>query len=484
MKILKFGVKYSFVLCIFLNILSCNTDDNTAAKGDSKSANGPASISIKVEGINSGTALLIASFADQNFKIDTATILEQGHFNFQEDSGYPQGAYYVMLPNNKYFQIILSDKQKFSLKTQLADPTATMEVTGNIDNELLYENLKYEREIQPQISNLAQQLKGLTPSSPQYTPLKKKEKELVAKRKNHLAKLFARSPNSLFESFKSAGQNPDLKEYYNSDGTFDFDAQVIQYRKEFWDNVDFTDERLIRTPVIYNKLKRYIKELTVQQPDSIKIATKHLMDQVPLNSEFYKFFANWIALQYEPTKTTLMDSEAIYVDMVQNYITYEKAYWADSAQVFGLQQRAYEMAASLIGLKGPNVTANDPHGNSQSIDDITSPYVIVYLYNPTCDHCIEQTPKLVKFYNQWKSKGVEVFAIAIDTDDESWKKFINKNSMNWINVYDPSNKSIYAKYYVDKTPEIYVLNQERIIIGKNLKVEQIETILNKDKNLR
>ena len=52
--------------------------------------------------------------------------------------------------------------------------------------------------------------------------------------------------------------------------------------------------------------------------------------------------------------------------------------------------------------------------------------------------------------------------------------------MDWINVHDPSNRSIYAKYYVDKTPEVYVLNPERTIIGKNLKVEQIQTIIDKD----
>ena len=77
---------------------------------------------------------------------------------------------------------------------------------------------------------------------------------------------------------------------------------------------------------------------------------------------------------------------------------------------------------------------------------------------------------------------MDVFAIAIDTNDAEWKDYIKKTGMNFTNVHDPTNKSIYAKYYVDQTPELYVLNKDRIIIGKNLKVNQVETIINRDKN--
>jgi hypothetical protein len=77
---------------------------------------------------------------------------------------------------------------------------------------------------------------------------------------------------------------------------------------------------------------------------------------------------------------------------------------------------------------------------------------------------------------------VDVFAIAIDTDENEWKAYIEKNKMTFTNVFDPTNRSIYAKYYVDVTPEVYVLNKERKIIGKNLKVFQIDTIIERDKN--
>jgi len=127
------------------------------------------------------------------------------------------------------------------------------------------------------------------------------------------------------------------------------------------------------------------------------------------------------------------------------------------------------------------VEAPDPSGTPRAISNIDAPYVVVFIYNPECDHCIEETPYLVEFYREWKQRGIEVYAIAIDTGDASWKTFIARNNMNWINVHDPSNRSFYGKYYVDNTPEIYVLNPQRIIIGKNLKVSQIAQVIEMDR---
>ena len=87
------------------------------------------------------------------------------------------------------------------------------------------------------------------------------------------------------------------------------------------------------------------------------------------------------------------------------------------------------------------------------------------MWNPDCEHCAEQTPKLVTLYNQLKPQGVEVFSIAVNTEDDKWKEAIRKYGMPWINVFDPTNQAIYAKYYVDNTPELYILNKERSIIG-------------------
>ena len=395
---------------------------------------------------------------------------------------YKAGLYFLALEQGGSFQMLLDKDQTFSMTTHINNLTGAMQVKGSVDNQVLFESAKKEGDLQTQINAFSQQLKSLTKGTPAYDNIKKQRDAVIAERKAGLEKLFQQYPNTFFTAFKKAGQNPVVKDIRRPDGSVDDVAQVMAYRKEFWDNVDFSDERLLYTPVIANKLKRYITELTPQHPDSIISSAARLVDKALPHPEYFKYFANWITLQYDPKKSTLMDPQAVYTYMIQNYFTEERAFWSSPAEVQSLQTRAYEMAASLVGKKGPNVTAQDQHGQMKSIYDMKAPYIIVYMYNPDCEHCQEQTPKLVQFYKEWKNKGVDVYAIAVDTEDQPWKDYIAKTGMTFTNVHDPSNRAIYAKYFVDQTPELYVLNPDRIIIGKNLKVNQVETIINRDKN--
>lgn len=226
-------------------------------------------------------------------------------------------------------------------------------------------------------------------------------------------------------------------------------------------------------------------ELTVQHPDSIIKSTRLLLDKVLDHKEYFKFFANWITIKYEPTKTSLMDSEAVFSYMIKNYFTYDRAFWSDSAEVYALQLRAKEMGNSLVGQKGPNVKVPNIDGGISELYDLKTPYIIVYMFNPQCEHCMKETPLLVANYKQWKNQGISVYAIAVDTDEAEWKQYVREKGLqDFVNVFDPTNRSIYATYYVDNTPEIYVLNPDREIIGKNLNVDQIMTVINRDRAKR
>ncbi|HNL39915.1 MAG TPA: TlpA disulfide reductase family protein, partial [Saprospiraceae bacterium] len=188
----------------------------------------------------------------------------------------------------------------------------------------------------------------------------------------------------------------------------------------------------------------------------------------------------WIATQYENTKTTVMDGEAVYVHIIKNFFTPELAFWDTPENLEKLQKHVWEMEASLMGRKGPDVAAPNQYGQMKSIYEIQAPIVIVFMYSPDCEHCQEQSPKVEQFYKRWKDKGVEVFGIAVNTTDKEWRDFLVKEGFTFTNVFDPSNRAIYAKYFVDITPELYVLNKDRIIVAKNLNVDQLDTIVERE----
>ncbi len=442
----------------------------------------PPNITVQVQGLSGGGfAKLIGSFEGQNYLADSAQIGPTGQMVFKRQEAYFPGLLYLLLPGDINIQMLVDLDQTFTLSTSLANPVGAMNVEGSVDNQLLYDALKYDEKQRPLVQAASSKMARFKPGTPEYLPAKTEQDKLVEERRLYLEKHFKENPTSLFTSFKRAGQNPDLRDSYKPDGTIDTLRYSYNYRQRFWDGMDFNDERLLYTPVVSKMLERYITELTPQHPDSVVKYSISLVDRVVSKPEFFKYFANWIVLKYDPKESTLMDPQAVFVNMIERYFTYDKAVWSDSAEVFALQQRAYEMSASLMGKKAPNVQVPDLNGKVQALYDKKAPYVVVYMWNPECEHCAEQTPKLVQLYNQMKDKGLDVYGIAVNTEDAKWRDAVKKYGMPWTSVFDPTNKSIYAKYYVDNTPEVYLLNPARTIIAKNLQVDQIMEMVERDK---
>ncbi len=431
-------------------------------------------IRVAIGGVPLEGALLIGQFAEQQFRAAEG-VVEGNAVVFKRDQPFKPGHYYCYFSDGAAVQMLIDQDQTFSFSAPSAqNALLEMKVEGSVDNEMLYDVLKFEAGQQDEFRMLGEAVRGIRPGTPGYDELQADRAKLVTTRTQYQDALFAKHPKSIFTSFKRAGRNPQLKEVRLPDGTIDEQAQVAAFRDEFWDGVDFNDVRLLNTPVIFNKLKRYMKELTPQNAKAIVSSSEKLMAKVMDKPEFFKFFANWITLEYEPGKTTVMDGAAIHVHMIQNYFTKDLAFWSDSMTVYGLQQRADQMAYSLVGQPGPDITVPDVNGNPKRLYDLKKPFIAVYMYNPECEHCIEETPKFVAAMNDLKSE-LDVYAIALDTDPTKWKNFIKANGMgSWTNVYDPSNRSIFKTYYVDNTPELYLLNQDREIVAKNLKVNQLK----------
>jgi len=457
-------MKNFFLLLFISSFLACNS-------GTGSSAGDKPEIKAQITNLTPGQAFLVSYFADQRFKVDSAQVDNNGKIVLKRDQPYPGGMYLLLLPDQQVIQILLDKDQTVSISGDANDLGNTLAIEGQEDTELLYSTMKGEETFNNQLATISQQLSAANQGTPEFEKLMEERKAATKARKDYLDGIFKKNPNTFFTVFKRSGQNPDPDEVIKSDGTVD----LSMYREKFWENVDFTDERLLRTPVIINKLKRQIKDFTVQRADSLISTAKFLMDKVGDNKEYYQFIANWIVLEYQPGESSLMDAEAVHVFMVQNYFTEDKAFWATKEQTQAIQQRAFTMAQSLIGQTAPDVVSTDPKGKTRSIMEMKSDYIIVYMFNPDCDHCREETPKLVQMMRNQTKQKIQVFAIAIDTDETKWKNFIRDYGMlDWINVFDPTNRSIYAKYYVDITPEIYIIDKERKIIAKNLKVFQIE----------
>lgn len=432
-------------------------------------------IQLKIKGLSSNWIYLHDVHENKKSRIDSVLTDAQGNAHFKRSALLPAGYYTFVLPDSSTIDMMLDDDQVFTLETSYPHLIQNMKVEGSTENQVLYTLLKYEIGMGDKFQAEIQQLQANGTQEIDENAVNQIRQRLFDGRDVELAKLLEQYPNTLFATYQRAQDPPKATlQKILKDQSIEESERTFLMLDHYWDNVDFSDPRLLHTPVIFERLTTYFYEYSPNQTLTKLRAIDVLMDKVANYPEYYKFFAVWIAEQYKPDKETKIDKEALYVHMVDNYLNEARAFWADSTQVFAWQFRAGDKAKSLIGKKGQNIEAKDPQGNMRSLNDISSPYVAVFFYHAECDHCQEAAPKLAKFYQEWKDRGVEVYAVSMDTPQKEWKAFLAQYDMeDMINVTDEDNSDIYSNYYVLGTPYIYLLNPARTIIGKDLVVEDI-----------
>lgn len=306
---------------------SCSNSSGEGASSGSVEASSAAEIDITVNGASAGTVRLGGYFGAQQFLVDTFQMDAKGRVTLSRpDSVFPWGYYVLILPDDQnYVQLLLGADQEFSMETELSDVNGKMKVKGDPSNELYYENIQWETDYNKRITPINSQLEGLTEGTPEWEKLRTEQKKLIDERTAHVSEITSRNPSTVFSIFKTSGQNPPLKEPKGVDGTTDRDAQIWYYRNEYWNNVDFGAEWLIRTPVFQNKLENYIKKYTPQNIDSLKLYASKLLDLSKQSPELFKHAANWIALEYKEPE--FMGGNEVYAHVIRTCFTEDQMPW-------------------------------------------------------------------------------------------------------------------------------------------------------------
>ncbi len=153
-----------------------------------------------------------------------------------------------------------------------------------------------------------------------------------------------------------------------------------------------------------------------------------------------------------------------------------KSYYANS-----LSERVKTLENVQIGKHFVDFTLNDPDGNPVSLSSVAGQgnYVLVDFWAAWCRPCRAENPNLVKAYNEYHEKGFDVFGVSFDKDRDKWLKAIDDDHLTWTQVSDLKYWGSEAGklYGVQSIPHNVLIDPDGIIIGKNLRGEQLNNKL-------
>ncbi|MEE4176272.1 MAG: thioredoxin-like domain-containing protein [Bacteroides sp.] len=435
-------------------------------------------ITVEVEGLNEGDLLLAYHFGDRQYLQDTARMVQPGYYVFEKEEGLDPGMYLVVVPGQKYFEVIIDDNQHFGIKTVMDGFIEKTQFDGSPDNEAFYEYLGFVRLMGEEIGLIREELTREDLSEADREEITARmdniNEQVTQKQESYLE----RFPDGLFSKILLAQKEPEVPEKpLKEDGSPDQQALYQLYKTRYWENVDFSDDRLLRTPVFHNKLQTYFSNVVVQLPDSIIAEADRMVEKSRAHDEVFKYTIWFITNHFE--RSQIMGHDAVFVHMIEKYYMSGEAHWVEAENLARISERAMKLKPLLIGKAAPDINMFSPDQTRISLHEVNSKFTVLYFWDSECSHCKRVTPQLRSVSEKLKSLGVTVFAVNLEEEKESWLKSVDSYQIQgWINVFDPANLSGFReKYDLYATPMIYLLDADKKIIAKRISAEQVEEII-------
>jgi len=437
-------------------------------------------IKVKINGLKDTTLLLGYHFGEKKYVLDTTRVNSNGVGVFQADSLLKGGVYLVILPGMVYFEVLVTGSQRFSVETNKADLVNGMRISGSPENEVYLDYQKYMGKVSEKSRGLQGQLKA-TQNPDSIKILKDDLKKLNQEVRAESRKVIDANPGTFVANIIKTMQYPEPPELIIPEGTPGRDSIIWTrnyqfYKNHFWDNVDLSDARLLRTPSIESLLKQYFSNILLQIPDSIIAAADMVLAKAKANDEVFRFTLEYLFSEFQQSK--IMGMDAVFVHLANNYYLAGQTPWVDKVYVDKIKDRVRKTEPNLIGKVAPELIMQTSDGTVASLRFTPADYTILVFWEPDCGHCKVVIPEIWKIYQKYEKNNVKVFAVYTQYEKDKWVDFINEHKLFWINAYDSEyNTNFRNNYDIYSTPVIYLLDKDKKIIAKRIGTDSLDELI-------
>ena len=439
-------------------------------------------IDIKINDFKNTDIYLGYYYGDKTYVKDTIKLDANGKGLFTGDSLLNQGVYIVVLPTKNYFEILVNKDQEFSLETSSDNLIKNLKIKGSVENSAFNKFQQYMVDKNAESSIIQNRLKELDENSDSIQILKDQLSDLTSEVKDFWNKTVTENEGNLLSIILKATKNPEIPEIEvpedveNKDSVKWFHSYNYN-RQHYFDNIDFNDERLLRTPFFQTKLETFFTKVLIQNPDTLIHYIDIIATQAESNDEMFQFVVRYFLNTF--LKSNIMGMDKVFVHVAETYYLTDKVDWIDEETLEKLKDQVAKLRFNLIGNIAQDLKMERFNGEYIRLHELNSKYTLVYFWEPNCGHCKKVTPKVYELYQKFTRDEFEVIAIYTQTDKEEWAEYINEHSYeNWINAWDPYNLTNFRFFYnVYSTPTMYLLDKDKKIIAKRIGHETLKNIL-------
>jgi thiol-disulfide isomerase/thioredoxin len=439
--------------------------------------------SLRVDGLPQPAMVYFGYWYGQNaYLIDSAQVSpEQNTAVLTGQRQWPTGLYFWSFsgfPNTVNF--VLNGEQQLDFSTHSNAPIDSVKVVNSKENTPYFEWLRYERQLRTSIQMADESLAMLRRATQDRSVWMEQIGRIngLKSRLDSVARQQIRLYPDLFYPRIVAAEQAVTPPRDIAPRLPDGAPNTAYYNyleAHFWDNFDFSDERMIQTPVLPRKMDQWIN-IQPSELDTVKRNLDRLMQKTLANENIRYLVTELLIERFD--QPSVGGNETMLVHFFDQYGRSANDLGMEVADWMRLEYKVNAYRPTLPGQVAPDFALIDHRDSLVVLSDLPAKFTLLYFFSPLCSHCKALTPQVYESTLPFLNKGLRVVAVTTDHRKDIWVNYVEQNLTGWTCLMDMMEPSLVEQKYATHTlPNILLLDEEKRIVARRLPADQLSTIL-------
>ena len=117
----------------------------------------------------------------------------------------------------------------------------------------------------------------------------------------------------------------------------------------------------------------------------------------------------------------------------------------------------------IAGEQAPPFTITSENGRTVALPGFGGKLLVLNFWASWCPPCVEETPSLSKFAQDYAGRGVVVMAISVDSNEQAYRRFLQRYKPQFLTARDAQIHRAYGTFVY---PESYLIDANGKVVYK------------------